>query len=78
MLNFVVKLLKSKEPLMKVLYNAILVITDRLIKYKYFIPYKESSTAEKLAYTFLRVLAANHSILDEIISNRDKLFTLKF
>ena len=63
---------------MKVLYNAILVITDRLIKYKYFIIYKESSITEKLVYTFLRILAVNHSISDKVILNRDKLFTLKF
>ena len=62
---------------MKVLYNAILVITDRLSKYKYFILYKKSLTAEELVYMFLRVLAANYRILDKIISNRDKLFTFK-
>ena len=78
MLNFIVKLLKIKESLTRVLYNVILVITDKLIKYKYFILYKESSTVEKLTYTFLRVLAANYRISDKIILNKDKLFTLKF
>ena len=77
-LNFVVKLSKSKEPLMKAVYDLILVITDRLMKYRYFIPYKEASSAEKLAYMFLRVIAANHGLPEEIISDRDKLFTSKF
>ena len=77
-LNFVIKLLKSKEPLMKAVYDSILVITDRLMKYRYFIPYKEASSAEKLAYIFLRVIAANHGLPEEIISDRDKLFTFKF
>ena len=77
-LNFVVKLLKSKEPLMKAVYDLILVITDRLIKYRYFIPYKEALSAEKLAYMFLRVIVANYELLEEIISDRDKLFTFKF
>ena len=72
------KLLKFKKPLIKVLYNTILVITDRLIKYRYFILYKKSLTAEKLVYTFLRVLAANYRISDKIILNKDKLFILKF
>ena len=63
---------------MKVLYNAILVITDKLIKYRYFILYKKSLTAEKLVYTFLRVLAANYRISNKIVSDRDKLFTSKF
>jgi hypothetical protein len=30
--------------------------------------------AEDLAYTFLRVVIANHSALEEIITDRDKLF----
>ena len=60
------------------LYNVILVITDRLIKYRYFILYKESSITEKLVYMFLRVLAANYRISEKIISDRDKLFMLKF
>ena len=77
-LDFVVKLLKSKEPLMKAVYDLILVITDRLMKYRYFILYKEASSAEELAYMFLRVIAANHELPEEIIFNRDKLFTFKF
>jgi hypothetical protein len=40
--------------------------------------YKESSSAEDLAYTFLKNIVANHKILEEIVSDRDKLFTLKF
>ena len=77
-LNFVVKLLKSKELLIKAVYALILVITDRLTKYRYFILYKEALSAEELAYMFLRVIAANHELLKEIISDRDKLFTFKF
>ena len=73
-----VKLLKFKELLTKVLYNAILVIINRLTKYRYFILYKEASNVEELAYIFLRVLAANYEISDKIILNRDKLFTSKF
>ena len=60
------------------LYNTILIITDRLIKYKYFVLYKKSLTAEELVYIFLRILAANYSISDKVILNRNKLFTLKF
>ena len=72
------KLSVFRKPLIKVLYDVILVITDQLTKYKYFLLYKESLTTEKLVYTFLRVLAVNYKISDEIISNEDKLFTLKF
>ncbi len=77
-LNFIVKLFKSKERIIKTLYDSILIITDRLIKYKYFLSYKKATFAEDLIYTFLRMIVANHELSDEIISNRNKLFTLKF
>ena len=75
--DFIVKLPKSKERLTNVTYNSILVITDRLTKYGYFIPYKELSNTEDLAYVFLRIVVANHGLLEEVISDRDKLFTSK-
>jgi hypothetical protein len=77
-LDFIIKLPPSKEALTGVIYDSILVVTDRLTKYAHFIPYKEGSTAEELAYTFNRNIIINHGIPEEIISNRDKLFILNF
>jgi transposase InsO family protein len=77
-LDFVTKLPLSKDPMTKVQYDSVLVITDRLTKYAYFVNYLESSNAEDLAYTFLRIVFANHGMPAEIISDRDKLFTSKF
>ena len=77
-MNFIVKLLKLKEKVIEATYDFILVITNRLTKYEYFIPYKEATNAEDLTYTFLRTIITNHELSDEIISNRDKLFTSKF
>jgi hypothetical protein len=76
--DFVVKLPPSKDPMTGVTYDSILVIVDRLTKFGYMIPYKESSTAEDLAYIFLRIVASVHGVPTEIISDRDKLFTSKF
>jgi hypothetical protein len=75
-LDFVVKLLLSRDLITGVEYNSILVITDRLTKYTYIILYLKASTAEDLAYMFLRVVVANYSALEEMISDRDKLFIL--
>jgi hypothetical protein len=75
-LDFVVKLLLSRDPITGIKYDSILVITDRLTKYTYIILYLEASTAEDLVYTFLRVVVANHNAPEEIISDRDKLFIL--
>jgi hypothetical protein len=77
-LDFIVKLPLLKEVLIGVTYDFILVVTDRLIKYAYFISYKEGSTVEELAYIFNRNVIVNYGILEEIISDRDKLFTSNF
>jgi hypothetical protein len=77
-LDFIVKLPLSKDPLTGVEYDSILVITERLTKYGKFIPYLEASDAEALAYTFIRVILADHGMPEDIISDRDKLFTSKF
>ena len=77
-LFFIVKLSKSKKPMTKVEYDSILIVTNRLIKYCYFIAYHEVFTAENLAYMFLKIIIFKHEILDEMISNRDKLFKSKF
>jgi hypothetical protein len=63
---------------MRIIYDFILIITDRLIKYAYFIFYKEDLTVEELIYTFNRNVIINYEILKKIINNRDKLFILNF
>jgi hypothetical protein len=50
----------------------------RLTKYAYFLPCLEGATAEDIAYIFMRSIVANHGLLDEVISDRDKLFTSHF
>ncbi len=54
------------------------MITDKLIKYEYFLSYKKATFTKDLTYMFLRMIVANHDLSDEIISNKDKLFTSKF
>ncbi|KAM4064780.1 reverse transcriptase (RNA-dependent DNA polymerase) [Hirsutella rhossiliensis] len=54
--DHITKLPPSKEPMTNVKYDSIFVITDRLTKYGYFLPYKEASNAEELAYVFLRTI----------------------
>jgi len=76
--DFVVKLPLSKDPTTGIEYDAILNIVDRLTKFAYMIPFKETWDAEQLAYVFLRIIVSIHGVPDEIISDRDKLFTSKF
>jgi hypothetical protein len=42
------------------IYNFIIVVTDRLTKYAYFISYFKSFLAEDLAYMFYKHVMANH------------------
>ncbi len=68
-LNFIIKLFLSKNLIINISYNNILIITDRLTKYIYFINYLEISNTEDLIYIFLQIIFANHDILVEIILN---------
>ena len=43
MIDFIIKLTKSKNPTTGVLYNSILVIINKLIKHLYLILYKETN-----------------------------------
>jgi hypothetical protein len=70
----VVKLLLSRDLITGVKYDFILVVTDKLTKYIYMILYLEASIVEDLAYAFLRVVVANYSTLEEMISDKDKFF----
>jgi hypothetical protein len=62
-LDFITKLSLSKEPITEIMYDSIMVVTNRLTKYAYFIPYLESSLAENLAYIFHKYVVANHGFL---------------
>jgi hypothetical protein len=60
----------SIEPLTKVKYDSIFVVVCRLTKQAYFIPHNKSHTAEELAYTYMRMIAADHGLPKEMISDR--------
>ena len=78
MWDFIVKLPKSQEPLMGAWYNSILVGLYRLTKYAYFLLHMESAMVEDIVYIFMRTIVANYRLLDEVILDRDKLFTSHF
>jgi hypothetical protein len=77
-LDFVTKLPPFKELMTGVIYDSIIIVTDRLTKYAYFIPYLESFSAENLAYIFYKYIVTNHGFPQRIINNKDKLFTSRF
>jgi len=77
-MNFITKLLTSKNSAWGVKFDSILTIVDRLTKYTMFISFKKITTAPVLMYIILQELVNNHELSKEFITNRDKLFTSKF
>ena len=77
-LDFVVGLPLSKDPITGLEYDSICVVTDRFTKYAYMVPVLGTMDADAIAQLFLRTIFANHGTPDEVISDRDKLFTSKF
>jgi hypothetical protein len=75
-LDFVIKLLLLQDLITRIKYDSILIVINRLTKYTYIILYLEANTAEYLAYMFLRIVVANYSALEEMISDKNKLFIL--
>ena len=59
-------------------FNSILVIVNRLTKWRIFILYKELSITENLVYAFFRWIVAKHGLSQELILDKDKLFIFRF
>ena len=77
-MNFIIKLLKSKNPATIIEYDSILMIMNRLIKYSHIISFKKKFTAKQLETIILNRLIKYHEISKNIISDRDKLFTSNY
>ena len=77
-MDFIVKLPESTDPVTGEGYDSILVVVDRFTKFGRFIPFRETFTAQQLAYVFVKHIVASHGTPAELITDRDKLFTSKF
>ena len=77
-MDFIVKLLKSKDPVIQEEYDTILVLVDRLTKLSHLIPFSKKYTAEQLGFIILDRLIRYYGILEALISDRDKLFTSNY
>jgi hypothetical protein len=59
-LDFVTKLPLFKKLMIKVIYDSIMIVINRLTKYTYFISYFKSFLTEDLAYIFHKYIVTNH------------------
>jgi hypothetical protein len=60
------------------MYDAILVIVDKLIKWGYFIAYMEEILAEDIVRIYVKEVFIKYGVLSKIISDRDLRFVLVF
>jgi hypothetical protein len=77
-LDFIIIILLLQDLITRIKYDFILVVINRLIKYIYIILYLKASIAKNLVYIFLRVVVTNYNALEEMISDRNKFFILRF
>jgi len=60
------------------MYNIILVIVDKLIKWGYFIVYIEEILVEDIARIYIKEVFIRYRVLDKIILDRDLRFIAVF
>jgi len=71
-MDFVIKLLKLKDPISAEVFDLIIVIYDKLSKYTLIILVKEIYKVEQIAFILLDRLIRDYRIPKSITSNRDK------
>ena len=59
-MDFIVKLPRSKDPMIDIQYDSIWMVVDRLTKWSYFLPFREGTSAEKLAFLFEREIVSHY------------------
>ena len=77
-MNFIFKLLKFKNSTIDVIYDLILIIIDRLIKYSHIISFKKTLIVEQLNFVVFDKLIKYHKILTNVINDRNKFFTSNY
>ena len=74
-MDFITKLPLSEDPVTKIKYDSIWVVVDRYSKWVHCFSFKETYTAKDLGYLWRDRFVRIHDNPQEIINDRDKLFT---
>ena len=77
-MDFIVKLPPSTDPVTGIVYDSIMVCVEQLTKFAKFQPFKETMTAVQTAQLVDRTIFSQHGLPEELITDRDKLFTSHF
>ena len=77
-IDFIVKLSKSKDPINNTSYNNILIIIKRFTKYNKFISINKSHLIEDLADIVVRKVINNYKLPNEFIIDKNITFVSQF
>ncbi|KAH7475360.1 hypothetical protein FOMA001_g11755 [Fusarium oxysporum f. sp. matthiolae] len=77
-MDFITKLPLSEDPSTGTYYDSIMVIVDRLTKFSIYLPYREATDAEVMAYIFYDRVVRERGLPREILSDRGPTFASKF
>ena len=78
MWDFIIKLLKSKDSVIKQKHNTILIIVNKLTKWGYFIAYTEEILTKDIAQIYVKKVFAQHKSLKKIILDKNPKFVAVF
>ena len=76
--DFIVKLLKLKDPITGQKYDIIFVIVNKFTKWRYFVIYIEEISVENIVQIYIKEVFAKHRALDKIILDKDIRFIAAF
>ena len=77
-IDFVIGLPNLIELYIYIVYNTILVVIDKLTKFRQFLLVTKDIIVDQLAYIIERYVLATTRLLESYIINKDKLFTSNF
>ena len=77
-MDFVVKLPKSKNPTTQKVYDSIMVIINKLMKYVFIIPFKKKYKTNQFKFILLNKLIIKIGIPTFITSDKNKFFTSNY
>ena len=78
MWDFIVKLLKLKDPIIKQEYDSIFIIINKFTKWGYFITYIKEILVKDIVQVYIKEVFLRYRVLNKIILNKDTKFILIF
>ena len=76
--DFIVKLLKLKNPITGQEYDTIFIIIDKFTKQGYFVVYIEEILVKNIAQIYIKEVFIKYRVPDKIILNKDVRFIIAF